>query len=101
MADFLNIVIPFIVALGLLFLALWATATRRQDARLAQLEKQQAVDSRAFAAQARIHHRRIEDLDLRLQCMAREMVTNDALARTWPATAVDRVMPTPIRPPAP
>jgi len=41
--------------------------------RLAQLEIQQAVDSQAFAAQARIHHRRIGELDERLQYMARDM----------------------------
>ena len=41
--------------------------------RLAQLEQQQAVDSRAFAAQARIHHRRIGELDERMQYMARDI----------------------------
>jgi hypothetical protein len=111
-ADFVAIVIPAIVSLGGLFLFLWATTTHRQDARLAQLEadqrffdaarlgqleKQQCVDSRAFAMQARLHHQRIDDLDLRLQAMARDMVTADALARTWPATPVDRDRPT-VRP---
>jgi hypothetical protein len=41
--------------------------------RLAQLEQQQAVDSFAFAEQARINSRQIKELDTRLQYMAREM----------------------------
>jgi hypothetical protein len=49
--------------------------------RLAQLEKQQAVDSRAFAEQARIHHRRIGELDERLQYMARDMRSDRPTAR--------------------
>lgn len=87
-----------LVSLGLL--ALWYLSTWRQDARLAQIEKQVAIDGRCFAHQSRLHHKQLDDLDLRLQCMAREMVTRVSLEQTIPAP-VDRSKHTPLRPPAP
>jgi hypothetical protein len=63
----------------------WAVKLRPLDARLARLEKQQAVDSFAFAHQARISHRRIGDLDVRLMYMARDITRVEGrLADTRP-----------------
>ena len=83
-------VIVSLVFVSLGHLALWAITTRREDTRIRQLEKQQSVDSLAFAGQARIHHRKLGDMDLRMQYMAREMVSRDELAKTWHGDAVDR-----------
>ncbi|MBK9263069.1 MAG: hypothetical protein IPM54_25105 [Polyangiaceae bacterium] len=66
--------------------------------RLAQLEQQQAVDSRCFAEQHRRHAREVKDLDVRLQVMAREMVTRSSLEQTMPAP-VNRERTT-VRPPS-
>lgn len=90
MADFVVAIVGSVVFLGLAGVALWVISTRRQDARIAQLEKRVSVDSFAFAHQARIHHRQIGDLDTRMQYMAREMVTRDAFADTWHSATVDR-----------
>jgi len=65
------VIVSFIVMFAGL-LALWVNG-RRRDARLAQLEKQQSVDSFCFAHQARLHNRKISALDERLMYMAREI----------------------------
>jgi len=75
-----------IVALMVAAIAFAVVKLRPMEARVRQLEKQVAVDSRAFAHQARLHNQRIAALDERLQYMAREMRSE---------------RPTPLRPPAP
>lgn len=90
MADFVVAIVGSVVFLGLAVVALWAISTRRQDARIAQLEKVQSIDSFAFAHQARIHHQKLQMLDSRMQYMARDMVSRDELAKTWHGQSVDR-----------
>lgn len=122
MADFVNVAISVIVTVGLLFMALWATTARRQDdrikqleadqrfldaARLALLEKRVAVDSWAFAEQARIHHRTLRSHDERIIYLGRDISRLEgqrhdarrelALADTMAAVPVDRDRPT-VRP---
>jgi len=60
---------------------LWCLHVRPVEARVRQLEKQVAVDGRAFCAQFKVHRERTEALDERLQYMAREMPTVPPPAR--------------------
>ena len=65
--------VSFAILFASMFAAFWAVKVRPLEARLAQIEKQQAVDSNAFAAQARLHGRLLRDHDVRMQFMAREI----------------------------
>lgn len=60
MVDVLDIVIGSICFIGISFTILFVATIRRQDARIAQLEAQEAVNRSAFEAQARAHEAAIQ-----------------------------------------
>ena len=74
MVDFVAFLIPLTVALGGLSLLLWATTTRRQDARIAQLEAHRRGDAADIVKQFWKHETAIQQNAATAATAEREIV---------------------------